>query len=217
MVVSDNPTGDLAGAIAAPLRFLYNNPFHAPNLDSLSIAIASEPGRRVWTLRGARLLDAAVRLGQRVRVECELERWRGGRETRVIEVDVPEELPDGRYTLWAGGGSELTRYEASRLPGRYRAGSLDEAWRRLGVTRSTDGLYVALFARAPEITREGRDYPELPTSALSVLASDQSAVDRSRRGDLARMDERKVTLDGNVRGEFGLNLIVDAHAPQATR
>ncbi len=213
VVASDAPAGDLAGAVAAPLRFLFNNPYAALKLDSISVAIEAVPGREQWTLRSARLLDAAVRPGGTVRVECDVERWHGGRSMIALSVSVPEEAPDGRYVLWLGGGPELSRYEASRLPGRYRPTSLDDAWRRLGEMRSGDALYATLFASAPEVTREGRDYPELPVSALALLAGGQGAGDGGRRGDAARLDQRRVPLAGPLRGELLLSVQVDAKAP----
>jgi len=213
VVASDAPVGDLAAAVAAPLRFLFGNPFGALKLDSVTVSIEVVPGREQWALRSARLLDAAVRPGGTVRAECDVERWQGGRTTVPVSIVVPEEVPDGRYVLWLGGGTELTRYEASRLPGRYRPTSLEDAWRRLGDLRSGDALYATLFASAPEVTREGRDYPELPVSALALLAGGQSAGDGGRRGDAARLDERRVAFRGPLRGELLLAIQVDSKAP----
>lgn len=213
VVSGEGPVTELGAAVTAPLRFLFNNPYAALKLDSVTVAIESTPTREQWTLRSARVLDAAVRPGSSLRVECEVERWHGGRSRVALSVAVPEEMPDGRYVLWLGGGTELSRYEASRLPGRYRPTSLEDAWRRLGQVRSGDALYAALFASAPEVTREGRDYPELPVSALALLASGQGDGDGSRRGDGARMDERRVPLAGTVRGELLLSVQVEAKAP----
>jgi len=217
VIASDVPAGDLAAAVAAPLRFLFGNPFGALKLDSVSVSIEAVPGRELWTLRSARVLDAAVRPGGTVRAECDVERWHGGRTTVPLSIAVPEEVPEGRYVLWLGGGPELSRYEASRLPGRYRPTSLDDAWRRLADIRSGDALYAALFASAPEVTREGRDYPELPVSALALLAGSQGAGDGGRRGDAALLDQRRVAFAGPVRGELLLAVTVDPRAPADAR
>ena len=214
VVAGDTPATELAAAVTAPLRFLYNNPFDRLDLDSVAVAIETVPGREQWILRSARLLDAAVRPGGTVRVECDLERWHGERTTVPLAITMPEEAPDGRYVLWLGGGPELSRYEASRLPGRYRPTSLDDAWRRLADMRASSGLYASLFASAPEVTREGRDYPELPVSALALLAGGQGAGDGGRRGDAARLDERRLAFPGPVRGELLLSVQVDARAPR---
>ncbi len=209
----EGPAMDAVSSIASPISFLLNNPFRRLALDSVTVRLASEPGRDQWTLRAARLLAARVRPGAPLIARCEIERWRGARETRDFRFDVPEELPDGRYVLWLGGATELTRYEAQHLPGRYRPTSLDDAWQRLGHTRPSDGLYGVLLARAPEVTVDGRDYPELPVSALSVLSSDQSAGDRSRVGDLAELGEQRMPLSGLVRGEIQVAFQVDSKAP----
>src|SRR6185503_5403938 len=116
-------------------------------------------------------------------------------------------------TLFLGGRDELERYEARGLPGRYRPTSLDEAWRRIAVQRPAEGLYAMLSAVAPEVTNDGRDYPELPLSALSLLAPAQATGSASRRGSLAILDERRVAVDGAVQGQLLLSLQVDRKAP----
>ena len=171
VVASESPSTDLVAAVSSPLRFLFNNPFDHLELDSVAVDVQVEPQRELWTLRSAEIQGASVRPGGTVTVRCEVERWRGDRETHTLRVPVPEEFPDGRYVLWLGGGSELTRYESERLPARYRPISLDEAWRRMAEIRTSNRLYGALVAKAPEVTAGMLDYPELPTSALAVLAS----------------------------------------------
>ncbi len=213
VVTGDAPPSDLMSGISAPLRFLFNNPYERLALDSVSVTIAAEPGRDQWSLRGARILDSRVRPGGAVRLRLEVERWRGGREFRDVTLAVPEEAVDGRYVLWIGGSAELMRYEAQRLPGRYRPTSLDDAWRRFSALRSSDAVYAALFAPAPEVTADGRDYPELPISAVALLSSDQASGDRTRRGDLAKLSEQRLPLGGLVRGEVLLNVTVDVDAP----
>jgi len=179
----------------------------------VAVRLAVEPGQDSWTLRGVQLMDAAVRPGGRVHVRCEVERWRSGRRTVDVELHVPEEVPEGRYLLWAGGGDELNRLESLRLPGRFRPASLDEAWQRIRNLRPADHLYVTLLARAPEVTRRGRDYPELPTSALALLSSGLSAEDATRRGNQAVLDEQRRPLGGHVAGEVQLEVMVDPNAP----
>src|SRR5438105_15351643 len=131
----------------------------------------------------------------------------------MATLEVPEELPDGRYVLWIGGGGELMRYEAQRLPGEYRPVSLEDAWRRLAQSKPSDALYLVLFARAPEVTTGGSDYPELPESAVPLMSSESSSGDVSRRGDLAKFSEQRVGLPGQVRGEILLPVDVDSAAP----
>ena len=209
----DVASSELVGAITSPLRFLFNTPYERPRLDSLELEIRTEPGREQWALRSARLLSAAVRPGGEAHLRCSLERWRGGREVRDVVLQVPEELPGGRYVIWLGGGAELNRFEASKLPARYRPTSFADAWSRLAHSRSSDALYAALIARAPEVTSDGRDYPELPISALMLLGSPIGAGERGRRGDSAMLEETRFDAGGQLRGELQLELVVDPTAP----
>lgn len=213
VVAGEAPVAEMLGAVSAPLRFLAGNPYERCRFDSLRIAIEATPGREQWTLRGARTGAAAARPGGTLRVAAELERWRGERRTVTLEVPVPEELPNGRYTLWLGGGAEFDRAAASRLPWRYRPVSLADAWQRLGSLRRSDRVYSALWARAPEVTSDGEDYPELPTSALAVLASPEAAGDAARRAGWALFEGPDVAVPGVVRGEVTLDIVVDRTAP----
>ncbi len=213
VISSDTPTGEFANGVSGPLGFLFNNPYARLDLDSVEVSVSVQPGRQEWTLRSARLLDAAVRPGGAARVECVVERWHGAQETRIVDMPVPEELPDGRYALWVGGGAELSRFEAARLPGRYRPTSLDDAWRRFARLRRSDALYATIVAGAPDVTSQGRDYPELPGSASVVLASGLEAGDAARRAATALVGEIRLPLDGETRGELQLPLTVDTKAP----
>jgi hypothetical protein len=145
-------------------------------------------------------------------VVCELESWRGARTTRAVDVEVPEEAPPGRYLLWVGGGAELSRFESVRSPAHFRPTSLDDAWQRLAGSRASDALYAALFARAPELSVDGKDYAELPASAVMLMSGTQSTVDR-RRSDTATLDEVRESVEGVLHGELLLELTVDDHAP----
>src|SRR5207249_6818714 len=103
------------------------------------------------TLRSAALAAASVRPGGVAHVTAQLERWRGARRAVTLDVPVPEELPDGKYLLELAGGLEFDRFVATRLPARFRAVSLEDAWQRLGAARRSDALYAGLWARAPEV------------------------------------------------------------------
>ena len=210
---AESPLNDVAGDLGAPVRFLFANPFARFHADSLTIELETHAGRALANLRGASLVASRVRPGGVAQVRAELEHWRGARETVTLDVPVPEELPDGRYVLHVAGGAEADRFTAARLPSRFRPVSLADAWERLAEVRRSDVLLAGLWARAPEIDADGDDLPELPTSALALLAPPQQAGDRARRGDWALVQEVTRPEDFVVRGELLLELVVDRQAP----
>ena len=204
--------GGLLTAIAGPMRFLMNNPYQPVTLDSVVVTTDVRPTREQWTLRSARLVSRSVRPGGRALVQCELQHWRGEHVTRTLALSVPEEAPAGRYLVWVGGGAELNRLESIRTPAAFRPTSLADAWRRLGATHSADALYGGLFASAPQITSDGRDYPELPESAAMLMGGGLATPDR-RRSDTATLDVTHLAVAGALDGSLMLDLMVDDHAP----
>jgi hypothetical protein len=213
IAAGDAAIGDAVNGIAGPLRFLAGNTYERWVPDSLRVVLATAPGRELWTLRDAAIANANVRPGGRLHVTAGLERWRGERRELSLDVDVPEELPEGKYTLWLGGGQELDRVTTTRLPSRFRPTSVDDALRRLAALHASDALYTVLWVRAPDVTRDGLDYPELPTSAVPLLAPSQAAGERTRRSEWAAMDEHAHALTGVLRGEISLEFHVDEKAP----
>ena len=213
IAAGEAPLNDIAATVGAPVRFLTNNPYRRFRADSLVVELTTEPGRMQSTLRSATLTTASVRPGGVAHVRAEIERWRGARSTIALDVPVPEELPDGRYVLELGGGPEFDRFMATRLPARFRAVSLEDAWQRLGAARRSDALYAGVWARAPEVSVDGDDLPELPSSALAVLIPPLQAGERVRRSDWALVQESRKAVEGVLRGEVVLDLVVDHLAP----
>jgi hypothetical protein len=213
VTAGEMPIGEAVAGATGPLRFLYGNSFERFALDSLRLEFAVAPGRRQFTLRAATLGAPTVRPGGTARVRAEIELWRGERTDLELDVHVPEELPDGRYQLFVGGGAECDRATAVRQPSRFRPVSVADAWAKLSAVRTSDAIYTALWARAPEVTSDGEDFPELPASALAVLAAPQSAGDRARRSEWAVFADKGRPVDGQLRGEVVLELIVDRKAP----
>ncbi len=214
IAAGEAPLNEVVATLGAPLRFLASNPYRRFRADSVVVNLETRPGREQSTLRSAALARTSVRPGGVATVRAQVERWRGARETVTFDVPVPEELPDGRYLLEIAGGAEFDRFLAARLPSRFRAISLEDAWQRLGASRRSDGLYAGLWARAPEVSADGDDLPELPSSALAMLASPLQTGDRVRRGDWALLSEAKHGVNGVLRGELLLELIVDRQAPR---
>lgn len=214
VAAGEGPLNDMVGGITAPLRFLYNNPFTRFALDSARIDVRVAPGRDEWTLRAASLGAASARPGDAVLVHAEVERWRGERRRVDLTLVVPEELPAGHYSLWLGGGSEFDRMLASRLPTHFRPASLEDGWQRLAALHASDALYAGLWAHAPEISGGGDDLPELPSSAVPLLASPLAVGDRSRRSDWALVHEQSSPWTGALHGELLIDLNVDPNAPR---
>ena len=213
VVAGEAPLAEAAGTLTAPLRFLYGNAFERFSLDSVSIDLNVRPGRRQWTLRSATLRTPRVRAGGTAVVDAVVERWRGERRTVTLRIPVPDEFPDGAYALAVSGGAEADRATATRLPSRFRPVSIADGIEKLAALRTADALYPVLWARAPQVTRDGEDFPELPGSALAVLGAPENAGEQTRLASWAAFPGPAVKIEGMLRGEVLLELNVDHTAP----
>jgi hypothetical protein len=210
VVASESPAAGVAQRSAQPLQFLFNNPCEALRLDSLSLDVDVQPGRRMLSLERATLLTPVVRPGDVVRVRCDLDAWRGGARRAVLEVPVPASLPAGTYDMWVGGGHERSALSAQRRPARFEPATLDEAWRRLGELPPSNELHAVLIARDTEWTLAGRDYPGLPPSVRGLLAGRALPGAREGAGWLA---EARALVDGSLSGQTLLKLTVEDRVP----
>lgn len=203
ILLEDTASGLLQSAattLTAPLGLLLDNPFAPFDAESLAldVDIVAGPSRaQVWA---ARVEPTVARPGDVVQVIATLQDVRGGRQDVAVPLTVPEDQPDGRLVLAVGGGAELDRQEAARLPGRHRAVSLASLLERLSDRRRDDHLYAALYGPGVEPTIEGVSYPDLPGFAQRMLAADRATRPGDPWGRLAPVVERGRDVAAPVAG-----------------
>ncbi len=206
--VGSGTLGTLMGSLTQPLQLLLNNPFAPLDADSLTLdlTIAAEMARaQIWS---ARLEPRVVRPGERVKLWVETHDWRGQPRETALELDVPSDQPEGRFVVVAAGGADLDRSETQRLPTRHRASSLAELIERLGDRRKVGQLYGVIYGPGVELNLGGHTYPDLPSFAQQVLASDREARPASPWGRLDRVAETSKSLGAPVLGVVTLALDV---------
>jgi hypothetical protein len=203
MLLEDTAAGPLQAAatqLSAPLGLLLDNPFAPFDAESLAldIALVAGPSRaQVWA---ARVEPTVARPGQPIRVIATLQDYRGARRDVTVPLVVPEDATDGRLVVAVGGGVELDRQEAERLPGRHRAVSLASLLERLSDRRRDDHVYAAMYGPGVEPTVDGVAYPDLPTFAQRMMAADGATRPGDPWGRLAPLDERGSDMATPVAG-----------------
>ncbi|MGH7724779.1 MAG: SpoIVB peptidase S55 domain-containing protein [Candidatus Eiseniibacteriota bacterium] len=211
IVLEDVATGAgiaSANTLGGPLTLLLNNPFGPWIADSLSLDLTLASGLSRTTVWSATAEPKFVKPGGTVRVEAELKDLRGSVSTVPFELVVPANQPEGRLVLAIGGGPDLDRQELPRLPGRHRASSLDQLVERLEDRRRADHVYATLYGPGIEATLDGEPYPELPSFAQRLIASDRATRPTEPWGRLDRVAEAKHTVGAPVAGVVTITLEV---------
>jgi hypothetical protein len=158
-----------ATAVAAALTaYLEASVFEVPELEGVAVTLDSEE-----RLTGAELVDAVperrvVRPGDHVGVRLRFRPFRGREFTRVVEVRVPEGLPDGRLDLVAADGASWTVYDLGMRP--FRPASFDDEVRLINGLIPSTSVVLAFERRQMGVALEGGNVT-MPPSVVVQLRS----------------------------------------------
>src|SRR5262249_3944496 len=108
----DNAGTDAAAFILAVAGYLSNNPHERVRFEDIAIDLAQSPQPRSAPLVGANAEGTVGPPGEPVGVNLARGAYRGDPFRRTVAVDLPEDLPAGRYALVVGDGASI---DATRL------------------------------------------------------------------------------------------------------
>jgi hypothetical protein len=211
VTLEDVTAGNIAGAgslYASIMSLLLDNPFAPLSADSLALDIELRPGIARTQVQSVRVEPRVVRPGDPVHVTAELRDYRGATHFEHFDLVVPLNAPEGRAAIAIGGGPELDKQEASRLPGRFRVNSLADLYARIADRRRDDHLYAALYAPGLETTSDGESHPDLPVFAQRLLASDRVVDPTDPLGSLSRYAQASKDLAEPVDGILSIAIEV---------
>ena len=193
LVLEDTGSGAIgaaSSALASPFTMLLGNPFAPLEADSIGLDLTVWPGLSGGSIEALRLGSAVVRPGETIDVFATVRDRRGAEREISFSLPVPEDQPDGRLVVAVGGGAELDRQEASRLPARHQAASFDALLARLADRRRDDHLYAALYGSGLEPVVDGVPYPDLPAFAQRMLAPERANRPTDPWGRLSAISEK---------------------------
>jgi hypothetical protein len=206
--------GDNAGTEAATFMlalagYLTNNPFEKVRFEDISIELAQSPQPRSATLVGANAERTVVRPGERVGLSLDLVAYRGERFRRTLDVDLPEDLPAGRYSLVVGDGASI---DATRLALEPAAPvTLPQALRLLRSLHSRRDLLVLGIYSGSGLSVAGEVMPRLPGSVRSLWSAAASGSAAPLRSTIAQ--QVRQTMDVPVDGLVKVDLEVRRREP----
>ncbi len=196
--------GDTAGAetasfVIALAAYLVQNPLELVSIQSIDVRLTQSAKPRSATLVDAHADRAVVQPGDKVTLNLDLLPYRGERYRHTTTVTLPEDLPDGRYSLLVGDGASA---DASRLllqPAEPL--SIDQALTLLRSFHSRRDLVVMGVFGGPGLSVAGEAMPRLPASVRSLWGAAASGSAVPLRMAIAQQQvERLATpIDGLVK------------------
>ena len=151
---------------------LLNNPWQKVSLRRMEVRAVIDDQNRVCTLKFAQLSRRNFAPGDRVEAQITLEPLRAAEVTRSIGLDLPDDLPDGRYKIMIGASSDYMRQMQTALPHRFRAFDARDIQRILQerMCISRNGLYMMMTVPTKRgLAIDGETLPNLPASRATLL------------------------------------------------
>jgi hypothetical protein len=158
-----------AGFLLSFASYLMGNDLAEVEVESVEIELAQVGKPRTATLVGAHAERSVVRPGDTVALNLDFAPWRGERFRHRVEIELPEDLPRGRYHLFVGDGASV---DAARLAvERSEPASFRQALDLLRSLHSRRELLVLGVAAGPGLAVAGETMPNLPGTVRSIWSA----------------------------------------------
>ncbi|MFL6202318.1 MAG: SpoIVB peptidase S55 domain-containing protein [Thermoanaerobaculia bacterium] len=207
----DSAVGDVAGFLLAVATYLTQNPLEQVAYESIEIDVSQSPLPRAATLVGAHAERTVVRPGERVGINLDLAAYRGDRFRRSFALDLPEDLPAGRYSLMIGDGYSVDAVRLALEPAD--PVSFAQALELLGSLHSRRNLVVLGVTGGPGLSVAGEVMPRLPGSVRSLWNAAASGSATALRTTIAQTHEEAMPFP--VSGLVRVDLEVRRRDPVA--
>ncbi|NQU75734.1 MAG: hypothetical protein HQ546_05410 [Planctomycetes bacterium] len=198
---------EVASDLARPIGVMLNNPFGTARIGSVSIEARIHSGARLAVLLGVTTDRNCYAPGQTIRAVATLKRFKGPRMTRAIEIALPADLPEGKYTLRVGDWEMAVRDEKRRRPRQFDPRTLTEllaAVQRICQGRM-DRLYAVVDLPGEDLAVKAQTLPDAPQTVAAALKSaeplDVSPIARAVTADFTI----GLVVKGSVQSSFEVN------------
>ena len=210
--LATSPNGDMyvLSVVRRMVSTIMENPFENLDVESVEAEVQVEPGRRTADIEKSRPLRNRVRPGGTLPVEIKIRPWQQAPQWITVDVPIPEDYPEGTYTLVLCSGDEAMRQEQLEAPARFEPDDVAGLLAQITRENPRDRLYVRLERPGQGIAIGRDELPNLPASMRSVLIA-------SARREVTPVAASRVTtrpMDWVLTGGRKLTITVDREAPE---
>jgi hypothetical protein len=203
---------EIGGDAAWPVATLMNNPFANVPIDSVEARVVLEPRVRDAEIQQASVTPTVARPGETVRVHIRFKRHKADGFLKTIDVPLPDDLPDGDYTLSLSDAeshlSEMATLEPQRFVAR-DATELFDTIQSLAQMKHNDRLYVRLSGIGQDVSIGRTALRKLPASKRALLQTSGRPDTAEAAGSIAFA----VPMDVAVRGTTQVSFTVRRKLP----
>lgn len=155
-----------------PVALLMNNPYRKVEFESLDFDIRITPksvASQIWSLD---LSETKVKAGQAVDASIVIESVRAGKKRYEHRLEIPENLPPGKYDFIVTGRSGYMNYLMKAAPFRFLPQNLSSLIEVLNTILRVekDKMFCLLVLPPGGVAVEKAELPDLPATKALVLS-----------------------------------------------
>jgi hypothetical protein len=208
----ENAGTAMSGHLLALAAYLVQSPLERVRIQDLEVDIEQSPQPRAATLVAAHADRAVVRPGDRLGINLDLLAYRGEHFRHSFDVEVPRDLPVGRYSLLIGDGASADAARLALAP--IEPTSFSQALALLRSLHSRRDLTLLGFYGGAGLSVAGEVMPRLPGSVRSLWGASDSGGALPLRSVIVQ--ERHETLEVPLEGLLRIDLEVRRREAPAT-
>ena len=199
----------MAAAMSLGERFgrIYDNPYNAPAVKSVTLDFDLVRERRTARLESARTDVTEARPGDEIIVETVLAPYRGERVVRQIPVKIPTSASKGPLRILVSDGETLDRVGRTN-PAFGRKLDLASTIALLNKEHANNSLYVSLLEADTEARVADKVMPTLPISIMNVMEGMRGNQEMIVSGESSVDETATPSLDYVVSGAQLLTVTV---------
>jgi len=203
--------GEAAAFLLSIVSYLTQNGLEKVDVENVEIDLAQIDQPSFANLVGANANRTVVHPGDRVGLSLDFVPYRGDRFRRAMTVDLPDDLPEGRYSLLVGDGASADAARLAMEPSE--PVNFPQALELLRSFHSRRDLMVLGVAGGPGLSVAGEAMPRLPGSVRSLWGAAASGSAVGLRS--AVIQEKRQAMDVPVQGLVRIDLEVRRRVPLA--
>jgi len=184
-ITSAEDINPIISDVFATLALLLNNPWQSVELTEVALTATILNSDHVAMIKSAQLKQLVYQPGEKINCRVVLEPYRLSEQAIEMSLTLPEDMPEGTYTLNVGGYLSYRQQLQKTQPHRFAAftakGLRDILQERLAIPRNT--LYATIALASQNFSLNGTELPDLPPSKAMIL------TDPSRQEDIIKFQD----------------------------
>ncbi|MFN8546845.1 MAG: SpoIVB peptidase S55 domain-containing protein [Candidatus Eisenbacteria bacterium] len=123
-IASDSPSQAIGGDVAMPANLLLVNPFEKVRLDSVAVSIDYRRGIGNAKITEVRCTPVRAEVGDTLRVEVDIEPFRGATQTKRVEIPITGAWAGRRLRVLAASTQDFVEWDQDRAPEKFEPHSM---------------------------------------------------------------------------------------------